>query len=667
MVRVSMFSATGVTTMSGEKGVPAPDAGSLFQPPGIWGWDYQGPTARPFDDAAWQARRRQIAAELQRIDAQAQRIGEARRRLSTPRVNFERFWGSAAASGSLLLLIAAWPVFGPQMLGTIGLLALGLVGLLMLGSLAAVAYYWPTYGLAVERGAVRQYDTTRARVQADLDSFDAQYAHTREDYLAAEAHRVNSLAKWRAVPAPVASRRVEVIGGTKVGWEAFLLTYGASLLGCSARLFVLDFTERRVATHLARLAVETGRDVAYVPIPERAKAVDLFAGLSTREFVECLVAAWHDCAGADMNARSDLARDAFVLERICDCLDGDDRASLQRLAAAVTSMLNVSAHEEDAAALLSEAEQVRLQRLFGDDLRRGPQFTDRLLALAAFLHQLHSGPNVAEPQVPLTGASELTLLEITPQAHLLDKGAWASVVVQVLQKRHTGPREDGDLPTHMIVAGVDWIGHRALERLARFTTDAGIQLTILLESLRSEAAEIIGTGDSVQLFMRMGNRKDAQEAAEQLGKQHRFLLSQLSTSESDSISETYGQQASTSAGSSMGMMAVNIGRVPLLIPNLSMNGGLSSGTSWGKQTGKSVQGSRTLNRVHEYVVEPESLQTLGDYAFLYRSGPGQVTAVDCDPEISYSPRATRHALTGKAAQDAAPTQGQTSMSPQRGY
>jgi len=144
--------------------------------------------------------------------------------------------------------------------------------------------------------------------------------------------------------------------------------------------------------------------------------------------------------------------------------------------------------------------------------------------------------------------------------------------------------------------------------------------------------------------MRLGNHKDAAEAAQQLGKQHRFMLSQLSTSESDSISETYGEQVSSSSGHGVGMMAVNIGRVPLLIPNVSGNRGHSSGTSWGKQTGKSMQAGRVESRVHEYIVEPEVLQSLGHYVFIYRSGQGQVTAGDCDPEIAYSPRAVRDAL-----------------------
>jgi hypothetical protein len=101
------------------------------------------------------------------------------------------------------------------------------------------------------------------------------------------------------------------------------------------------------------------------------------------------------------------------------------------------------------------------------------------------------------------------------------------------------------------------------------------------------------------------------------------------------VTTTYGEQASRSYGVSTGMMAINIGRIPLLLPNVSGNSGSSSGTSWGKSTAKTSGTSETYNRVHELVVEPEAIQSLGQYVLLVQSARETVIAVECDPELAY--------------------------------
>ncbi len=72
---------------------------------------------------------------------------------------------------------------------------------------------------------------------------------------------------------------------------------------------------------------------------------------------------------------------------------------------------------------------------------------------------------------------------------------------------------------------------------------------------------------------------------------------------------------------------------------MSTNTAVGSTTSWGKTTGKTASHSQTATRVHELLVEPETLQSLGQYVCITRSSEGNVLAADCDPEIAYSPRA----------------------------
>ncbi len=608
----------------GEAQEPLAASDQLFQGPPTLGWEFISPATKPFDESCpEQLRRREVQAELLRLDAEEGRIAAMRRQLAGPRVDANRFYWSLGATVFSFLFVSLGGIFV----------------FVFVVSVCALVYAWPYFNLRDERRQVAEYDGLRRRIEYDLRSVESRLDKLRAEHASAEAEHLARYSKWLPL-SPDGRARLEVFGGTKVGWEAFVLTFGSSLLGSSARLFVLDLTERHVATHLARLAVDTGRDVRYVALPEQAGGLDLFAELSTRELVECLVAAWHD-AESDVQARTDLARDAFVLEQISGCLDGDP-VTLPRLSAAVNALLRLETPARGSAVSLTEQEQVRLERLFGERVSSSVQFTDRLLALAGFLRQLNSDSSVEQPIVSLARLdADLTLLETTAQGHSLDKTALAAVIVQVLQRQHTRQRDRDAVPTDLFLVGADSIGRGALERLSRFAEDAGVRFTVFFQSLRSPGADIIGTGGAMQLFMRLGHRKDAEQAAEQLGRQHKFVLSQLSSMEGDSISETYGEQVSKSRGSSLGMMTVNIGRVPLLIPSVSTNQGTQNGTSWGKQTGKSRQDSRTQNRVYEHLVEPEVLQRLGQYTFVYRSGPDRVTAGDCDPEIAYSPQVDR--------------------------
>ncbi len=597
----------------------------LFREPPTLGWEFRQPTSQPFEQGmADQVRRRELEAELLQIEGSQGRIAELRRRLSGPRVNQNVFFGALAV---LLLSV---------------LLGLnGFAGFMFLCSLGALIYAWPYHALRAERREVDAYDAKRAAVARDLERLHKDLELRQAQHERTETERVARSSLWYPVVAPGDGRRLEIFGGNKIGWEAFLLTFGASLLGSSRRLLVLDLTERHIATHLARLALETRRTVQYLALPEQAAAVDLFAGLSAREMVECVVNAWHD-AESESQARKDATQDAFVLGRVCDCLD-EGAVTVPRLSAAVMTLLRMEDPEEGTDELLTQREQVRLERAFGEQLRSAMHFTDRLLGLAGFLRQLHRAAPQAASDAPTADLSrldsDLTLVELTAEGDLLDKRALAAVTVQVLQKHHARRRRaNAELPSHILVVGADSIGPSALQRLSRFAADSGVQVTYFFESLQSPGADIIGSGDAVQLFMRLGVRKDAERAADHVGRQRKFVLSQLSTSESDSVSETYGEQVGQSRGRSVGLMSLNIGRVPLLIPSVTGNSGSHSSTSWGKQTGKSRQQSETQNLVYEHVVDPEQLMRLGQYVFLLQTGPDRVVAGDCDPELAYSPQ-----------------------------
>ncbi|MCA1704876.1 MAG: hypothetical protein LC808_17065, partial [Actinobacteria bacterium] len=70
--------------------------------------------------------------------------------------------------------------------------------------------------------------------------------------------------------------------------------------------------------------------------------------------------------------------------------------------------------------------------------------------------------------------------------------------------------------------------------------------------------------------------------------------------------------------------------------------GNATSTTWGKSTAKSAGTADTFSRVHERFVEPETIQGLPPYVFLWREG-GDLPLIpgDCDLELAYSPAAAR--------------------------
>jgi hypothetical protein len=77
----------------------------------------------------------------------------------------------------------------------------------------------------------------------------------------------------------------------------------------------------------------------------------------------------------------------------------------------------------------------------------------------------------------------------------------------------------------VIIAGADEISRPHLERLSDACDRRGIPLTLLFRHMRETAAELAGGGAAE--FMRLGNHEEATAAADLIGRQHKFVLSQL--------------------------------------------------------------------------------------------------------------------------------------------
>ena len=195
----------------------------------------------------------------------------------------------------------------------------------------------------------------------------------------------------------------------------------------------------------------------------------------------------------------------------------------------------------------------------------------------------------------------------------------------------------------VIIAGADGLTRPHLERLADACERRGVPLTLMFRHLREDALAVLGGGTAA--FMRLGHRGEAEQAASYIGRQHKFVLSQLTATlggnetHTRTDTEGYGVTDSRTFGSSQGWAEDPLG-------GGSRNGGLTrsrsvtSSRNWSVAqswaTGTNWSTATAAQRVYEFTVEPSVLQHLPDHALPLtapsRAGP-DLRAVACDPAI----------------------------------
>ncbi len=206
-----------------------------------------------------------------------------------------------------------------------------------------------------------------------------------------------------------------------------------------------------------------------------------------------------------------------------------------------------------------------------------------------------------------------------------------------------------------------------LDRLCDATEHAGAGLVLGYRSVPAHVRERLGRGDCAVAFMRLGNAEEARFAAEQIGTEHRLVVSQLTDTVGTSVTDTSGDSYTSTASDSLtGSDSSTAGRsrsrrdAPFGPANrdsstatsISVTEGISTGTSWGVSTSRAIGASdslaRTAQRSREFLVEQYELQHLPQSAVvLCYPGPGypgpagrQVLLADANPAIMALPTAT---------------------------
>ena len=100
----------------------------------------------------------------------------------------------------------------------------------------------------------------------------------------------------------------------------------------------------------------------------------------------------------------------------------------------------------------------------------------------------------------------------------------------------------------LCVLGAEKLAGEVLDGLCDACEMSGTGLVVAYRSIPAHVKERLGRGNAAVAFMRLGNAEDARTASEQIGAEHRFVLTQLTDTVGTSVTDTGGDSyTSTSA------------------------------------------------------------------------------------------------------------------------
>jgi hypothetical protein len=614
------------------------------------GWQYATPHPNPGP-----APRRPTPPEHERLSpewAAAQRREE--NLLNRP---LKAAFGIAVAIGAAAVV-----------LGTVGwlpALAAGL-GVILCVLVAALCGYAVWQGeralrsrMADERSRVGKI---RAAQESQLFTWQAEHAsRVREWQVMRVAYEHQK--RWYGVAVPGGIHRVDVAGGTLSGWSAMLTTAAAYRLATGAEVTVLDLTEGSVALDLIAFARTSGIEPLVWVLPEDLPRLDLGTGLDARDLADVLSVV--ASATEEQSSTRDLSFDNAILERVIDVLGGT--ATVAGVAAALRTLAQVGDSREDVAAgLISRAQVDRLTTMFG----RGA--ADRVVVERAWVLESQLRKLAAVGTAPVTRpSSPLRVTAVSQHAGSVEGKVLATYLAVALTHTLRGARPGRPWQHTLFVLGADRLRGDVLDRLSDACESTGTGLVLGYRSVLPHVKQRLGRGNAAVAFMRLGNAEEAKAASEQLGTEHRFVLSQLTDTIGLSVTDTTASSYTSTAGSTdslatswsvsegttrgTGRGRTDQGVLPLPAnvshtaqtsdshttgESESVSTGISTSTAWGMTTSRATGDSESLafalQRSREFLIEQHELQQLPASAMIVTyAGPGgrQVILADANPGI----------------------------------
>ncbi len=579
-----------------------------------------------------------------------------------------------AGAGVLLtgLLLAAW-VAGWL---NAALAWLGVVACLACASLAARTIWRGEQALRSRVGEEKQrVGKIRAEQESRLFAWQEEHARRFQDWQERRA-AFEKQPQWYAVSVPARVDRVDLAGGTLSGWSAMFTLVGASRLAADGELTVIDLSEGAVAGDLLAVAGRSGIAPLVWVLPADLPRLDLSAGLSREALADVLSLVVS--VSEEEGAGGDVAQDNAILERLLDVFSGD--VTIAQTTAALRALGQIGDPREDIrGGLLSPDQLERITGMFG----RGAAdqvVIGRAWAMESRLRKLDRAGLAPAELAP----SRLRVICTDRRAGVFGNRVLGSYAVTALT--HVLRQSPAGRPWQhtLMLAGADRLRGDVLDRLCDACEATRTGLLLAYRSIPAHVKERLGRGNSAVAFMRLGNAEDARVASEQIGTEHRFVLTQLTDTVGTSVTDTVGDSYTSTVGtadsvSTSATTSQNAGRSSsrshshesIAAPfghSTSSSGGdrnYSSGTSdsesiteginlstaWGVSTSRAAGTNdslaRATQRSREFLVEQHELQQLPPSAVIISSasrGGRRVVMADANPGIIGLPTATRLTL-----------------------
>jgi hypothetical protein len=556
----------------------------------------------------------------------------------------------------------------------------------VLAAAACASQLWrDRRSLAAQLAAEHERVARFGAVQADqLRARRQEHVRQLRDWQRRRAERGRQ-PHWHPVTIPAEVHRLDVAGGTLAGWSALLTMIAAPRLAAGGEVSVLDLTEGGIAADLLAVARRCGIGPQVWVLPADLPRLGPGAGLGPGASLEPgaglgpglhadLIA--QTVAAADGPARPagvDPASDAALLSRVLEVLG--QPATMVQLLAALRVLGQIGPPEQHLGPDgLTPGQLARLSAMTGRGAER--LVIDRCWAMEARLRALAA---LGAAPLSLPG-SALRVSWLDRRAAAVGNGAIAAYLAAALTAalRQAPPARPWQLTVCLL--GAERLPGDMLDRLSDAAETAGAGLVLAYRSIPAHVRERLGRGHAALAVMRLGNAEDAKVAAEQIGTEHRFVLSQLTESVGSSVTDTsvdsYTSTAGTAdsvagsasvtltsgrsrgQGSSRQAPAAPFGDVTgsasrdasssaAFSDSVSITEGINAGTSWGWTTsaalGTSDSLAATAQRSREFLAEQHELQQLPHTAVLLcypAPGGRQVVLADANPAIMTLPTAS---------------------------
>ena len=649
----------------GLPGTPEPAAVELHL-----GWQYAAPQAEPGPPP-----RRPVPPERQQLSSDWLAAQRREENLISRPLKI----GCAAAAAALLVLAACVAAGWLPVLIAAPAMAACLVAVVLTGFALWQGERALRARIRAERLRVEQF---RADQDRRLFAWQAEHARQVREW---QSRRLafESQNRWYAVALPAGIDRVDVAGGTLPGWSALLTMTAAHQLAAGGEVAVLDLSGGAVAADLLQVASGGGIEPAVWVLPADLPRLDLTASLDAADLAD--VIALSVAAADERGPTAGLAIDTAILERVIEVLGAGRGVRLASVTAALRALAQVGDSRADVAAgLLTEREMSQLSALFGQGVT-DRVVLERALGIEAQLRKLAAtGSEPIEPP-----RSRLRVVAIDKRVGPLSARLLGSFVVTAITHL-LGQAEAGQPWQHTLyLLGAERLRDDILDRLTDVCENSRSGLVLAYRSMPPQVRQRIGRGNACVAFMRLGNAEDARAAAEQIGTQHRFVLSQLTETVGTSVTDTTGVSYTSTVGESASLAASVTGSESLssgsgqsrsapsgFLPfgggssrsaetsrshgssqSESLTAGISTSTAWGMSTSRAAGDSeslaRSMQRSREFLVEAAELQRLPPTAMIvsYGATTGRhVVLADANPAIgglavaTTSPLADAHAL-----------------------